>query len=437
MANLFDNALIRLKKAGEIGGFSSQLIQILSKAQKEIEVSLSLKKDNGTLQFFRGFRIQYNNWLGPFKGGLRFHPKVDLNEVRSLSFWMMIKNAVCNVPFGGGKGGIAVDPKKLSVGELERLTRGFTRSLFADIGPNTDVPAPDVNTNAKIMDWIADEYVKKIKDQKSRRRPASPSKRGERGSTKSAKIKNNENQLRAVVTGKPVDKGGSQGRDEATGLGGFYVLEEVIKKLKFQKPLTVAVQGFGNVGSHIAQILSENGYCVIALSDSKGGIFDKSKKGFDIGLIKKSKEGKGMLSEKDQKITNEDLLELPVDILVPAALENVITKENAPKIHAKLILEMANGPVSIDAEKILEKRKIVVVPDVLANSGGVTVSYYEWFQNMNNQSWTKKQVENKLKDQMVKAFTDVWEISQEKKCSLTIAAYILALQRLSKKAPDY
>lgn len=415
----FDNALAQLHSAAKIMGLPNWLVEVLSTPQRQIEVSLPVKMDNGQVQAFRGFRVQYNNWLGPFKGGLRYHPRVDINEVKALAFWMMIKNGVVNVPFGGGKGGIEVDPKKLSQSELERLTREFAKALSPNIGPIVDVPAPDVNTNAQIMEWLADEYGKVA-----------------------------GNFTPAVVTGKPVGKGGSEGREEATGLGGFYVLEETIKRLGLKKPLTVAIQGFGNVGSHIAELLYQDGYKVVALSDSKGAIYDQAREGFNVGLVKKCKEEKGFiagcycvgsvcdLAQKHKgEITNEVLLELPVDILIPAALEAVLTAGNAPRIAAKIVLEMANGPTTPEADKILNEKGVVVVPDVLANSGGVTASYFEWYQNLHQESWSLERVREELKEKMTHAFDEVWGISQERKVTLRTAAFILALERLKEHAP--
>jgi glutamate dehydrogenase/leucine dehydrogenase len=322
---------------------------------------------------------------------------------------MMIKNAVCDVPFGGGKGGIEVDPKSLSEAELERLTRGFAQKIFPNIGAEIDVPAPDVNTNSKIMEWISDEY-KKMGGMKSE----------------------------AVVTGKPLGKGGSEGRGEATGLGGFYILQELLKKLDLSKKPTIAIQGFGNVGSYFAKFAYEAGFKVIAVSDSKTAILDQSGNGgLNIPeIIKLKEEGKSFADIKidsTEKITNEALLELEVDILVPAALEGVINNQNALDIRAGAILELANGPTTKEADKILMEKGVVVVPDVLANAGGVTVSYFEWYQNMNNEIWTLEDVRQKLKEKMDKAFDEVWSISEDKKISLRWASYALALNRLASK----
>lgn len=413
MNNPFKSALHNLALAAQEGNTSQELVELLSVPQRQIEVFIPFKRDSGLIEIVRGFRVQYNNWRGPYKGGLRYHQEVNLDEVKALAFWMMIKNAVINVPFGGGKGGVEIDPKQLSEKELERLTRDFARMLAPNVGPTIDVPAPDVNTSSQTMDWFEDEYSKIV----GRKSPA-------------------------VVTGKSLKNGGSEGRTEATGLGGFFVLEELVKKIRLKSILTVAVQGFGNVGFHIARILSEAGYKVVALSDSKGGIYNKDGQGFDVLKVKEYKEKKGVLanfrmSENTVNISNKSIILLPVAILIPAALENVITEENASALEAKLILEMANGPTTPSADVILEKRGIPVVPDVLANAGGVTVSYYEWLQNMKNQKWSKEQVNTKLKKAMTSSFEKIWEIKTLKKVTLRMAAYMLALDRLSKRAPKF
>lgn len=423
--NAFENALTILHKAAKKADVDAEILNHLSNPHQQVEVNLHFKRDNGQTEIVRGYRVQHNNWLGPYKGGLRYHHLVDINEVKALALWMTIKNAVIGVPFGGGKGGVEIDPKTLSKAELERLTREFVRHISPVVGPEIDVPAPDVNTNGEIMNWFADEYSK-IKGKKTL----------------------------AVVTGKPLGKGGSEGREEATGLGGFYVLEELVRKLREKKsfgfaqdkPVTVAIQGFGNVGSFLADLCHDNNYRVVALSDSKGGIYDPKGKGFNTALVKNCKKENGTIincycqedlceiAKKGSTITNEELLELPVDILIPAALEGVITRKNARKIKAKVVFEMANGPTTPEADEILNKKGIIVVPDVLANAGGVTVSYFEWYQNMKNQKWPLKKVRTKLKEKMVEAFDSVWEIHKKKKVNLRTAAYILALQRLVAKA---
>ncbi len=364
--------------------------------------------------------LQHNNILGPYKGGLRYHSDVSMDEIKALSLLMTVKNAVVDIPFGGGKGGIRVDPKSLTEAELEELTREFTRQLAKHIGPQKDVPAPDVNTNSRIMSWIVDEYSKVTGKQSL-----------------------------GVVTGKPIDQGGSEGRTEATGYGGTYTLLTILHYLnKNPQGLTVAIQGFGNVGQFAAQSLQENGFTIVAVSDSRGGIYVPT--GLPaIESIKNCKGKKGNISEcycidnecglenKEKvggtDITSEELLTLPVDILVPAALENVINEQNAEKIKAKIILEMANGPTTNKAEEILNKKGVLIIPDVLANSGGVATSYYEWHQNMNNEHWPKKEVLAKLKGKMEKATSDVYLLHKKYNVSLRQAAYMTALQRIHNK----
>ena len=421
--NIYDDALEKLKRAAAKAEVSGEVLALLERPQKEVHVNFPVRRDRGRVESFVGYRVCHNNWRGPYKGGIRYHPNVDLDEVRSLALWMTIKCAVVDIPFGGSKGGVIVDPKSLSEAELENLTRSFTRSIASDIGPNVDVPAPDVNTNAKVMSWMRDEYEKATGDKSL-----------------------------AAVTGKAVEEGGIEGREEATGLGGFYILKKFMEKMNLPKNPTVAIQGFGNVGANLAKYLYKapigGGFRVVALSDSKGGIFIDSGKSLDVFAVEKCKQEGGKVAgcycvnsvcdiknrEKfnGRDITNEEILELPVDILVPAALENVITEKNADKIKAKVILEMANGPTTSAADEILNKKGIVVVPDILANAGGVTVSYFEWRQNQKESRWDRAKVESELEKIMNKAFDDVWQISADKKVLLREAAYILALERLNK-----
>lgn len=417
--NPWKRAQQQLAKAGEHLKLDPLLMAHLSEPERIIEVSLPFKKDNGEIHTARGYRVQHNSHHGPYKGGLRYHPDVSMDEVKSLAFLMTIKNAIIDVPFGGGKGGITIDPKVLSEPELERLTRLFTRRLAHAIGPDKDIPAPDVNTNAKIMSWIVDEYSIIV----GKHSPA-------------------------VVTGKPIEHGGSLGRTEATGLGGSYALLEIIRRKGLDpKTLTVAVQGFGNVGYYIAHFLQQNGLKVVALSDSKGGIYIPDGVA-SIEQIEKCKQQKGYLAGcycvgsvcdiqyKDRvqgrDISPDELLTLPVDIIVPAALGNVITKDNAYQIKADIILEMANGPTTIAADEILQAENKIVIPDILANSGGVAVSYFEWYQNIHNETWSKEDVFKKLERKMTKAVGDVYDAAREHSVTLRDAAYLVALQRLEK-----
>ncbi len=389
-------------------------VDILRQPQRIINVTIPVKMDKGKQTIFQGYRVQYNNARGPYKGGIRYHHNVSLDEVKALSFWMAMKCAVADLPLGGAKGGIIVDPKTLSQAELERLSRAYGKAIADVIGPDKDVPAPDVNTNGVIMKWLLEEYLKTV-----------PSKEKKRS--------------RATYTGKLIKDGGSEGREEATGLGGLFVLQAIVKKLKLTGKLTAAVQGFGNVGYNVAKFLVEAGINVVAVSDSKGGIYVPD--GINPKLTLACKQKNGYLAgcycsgsvcdlNKGKQITNEALLELPVDILVPSALENVLTKENAHRIKAKVILEMANGPTAPEADAILYKKGIPVIPDILSNSGGVTVSAFEWEQNLKGEHWTKVQVNQKLARKMKAASEAVWDASVRYKTDLRTAAFVVALERI-------
>ena len=449
-ANAFANAQKQLELAAKIllahtknaqeKQKLTQKLETLKNPNRILDVMLPVTMDDGSIRIFHGFRVQYNNNLGPYKGGIRYHQDVTLDEVKALAFWMTIKCAVAQIPYGGGKGGVIVDPKELSERELERLSRAYARAIADNIGAYKDVPAPDVNTNAAIMEWMTDE-LRIMNDE--------------------LRIKVKENELRATFTGKPLNKGGSVGREEATGKGGIYVLKAALSRLssKFRpkadppladkvqsSKLTVAVQGFGNVGFNMAKFLHEQGFKVVAVSDSKGGIYVPEGLNPELTLQCKQKNGPpagGLVGcycvgtvcdlKKGKTISNPELLELPVDILVPAALENQITARNAGRIGAKLILEMANGPITPDADAILFKRGIGVIPDVLANSGGVTVSYFEWYQNLKNLHWSKEQVNKKLKKYMDKAFDGVWKTREKYKTDMRTAAFLFALEKIIKK----
>lgn len=418
--NPWASAQAQLERTAKRLALNPQLHARLSQPDRIVEVSMPVEMDDGSTRVFDGFRVQHNNIRGPYKGGLRYHSRVDMNEVKALSFWMTMKNALVDVPFGGGKGGITVDPKTLSPRELELLTRAFTRELFPVIGPTLDVPAPDVNTNGTIMNWIRDEYEKLA---------GSPSP--------------------AVVTGKPLDAGGSQGRTEATGLGGSFVLDELLRlRDESGAGKTVAIQGFGNVGSYLARYLHAAGYKVVALSDSKGGIYIPT--GIpDIEAVEVCKEKSGKLAGcycvgsvcdidhidalGGQDISPEELLTLPVDILVPAALENALTADTAPQVQARIVLEMANGPTTPEADEILRKKGVTVIPDILANAGGVAVSYFEWYQNMHTEQWKKEDVFAKLEEKMRTATRAVYACAEREHISLREAAYMTAVTRLASE----
>ena len=347
--NPLENALTQLKQAAHILHLSPESLQALATPKRVIETAIPLLHDDGVLRYYRGYRVQHNDARGPFKGGIRFHPSIDLDEVRALALWMTIKTAVVDLPFGGAKGGIAIDPAMLSSAECERLSRGYVTAFADCIGPHKDVPAPDVNTNGKIMAWMADQYA----------------------------LLSGQNQM-GVVTGKPLAYGGSHGREAATGLGGLYILDELQKLNGFTPNETsIAVQGFGNVGFHFVHYAYKAGYKIIAVSDSNGALYNE--KGLDITAVVACKNEKGTVTAAQncgRNISNEELLTLGTDVLVPAALENVITPLNAENIKARYIIELANGPTTAEAEAMLGKKHITIVPDVLANAGGVTVSYF-------------------------------------------------------------
>lgn len=420
--NPWHRAKEQLQNAAKKAEINPLLLAELLEPERTLTVSLPYKKDNGTIESTYGYRVQHNSILGPYKGGLRYHADVAMDEVKALAFLMTMKNALIDVPLGGAKGGITIDPKQLSENELEQLTRLFTRRLGHSIGPLVDIPAPDVNTNAKIMAWIADEHKKTAKHK--------------------------DGKHHAVVTGKPIAHGGSLGRTEATGLGGSYVLLEMLKKLKKDKQqITVAVQGFGNVGRYIAHYLQQAGCKIVALSDSKGGIYIPDGIA-DIEQVQRCKEEKGYVagcyclgsvcdiryktSLRGQDMKPEEILELPVDIIIPAALENVITAENAKKIQASVILEMANTPTTLEADALLNKRGITVIPDILSNAGGVVVSYFEWYQNMHDEKWSQRKVFVKLRTAMNNATDEVVKTKEHYQTTLREAAYIVALKRLEQ-----
>ena len=445
MENPFLNAQKQLEKVAEHLNVSSDILAVLKVPQKILEVNIPVKMDNGEVRVFKGFRSQHNNARGPYKGGIRFHPNVTKEEVMALSIWMTWKCAVAGIPFGGGKGGVVVNPKELSEGELERLSRGYVRAISPIIGPRVDIPAPDVGTNAKILGWMMEEYRRCATEnflvhdslcEETSSIKVAP----RRSQARTAKILLptsvsflKENEILATFTGKPVEMGGSLGRTEATGRGGVHVLQALLaKQLEVQSSkCKIAVQGIGNVGYWFAKIAQEEGLAIVAISDSRGGIVGDLR---DVGTIGEFKEkNRSVVGFPGTKtISNEELLELDVDVLVPAALENVITKENADKIKAKIIVEMANGPITPEADEILNQKGVIVVPDILANSGGVTVSSFEWEQNLRGEKWPLGGVNERLEKTIVGAFEGVWEMGEKEKVDLRKAAYLLAVDKVIK-----
>ncbi|MBT5021782.1 Glu/Leu/Phe/Val dehydrogenase [Candidatus Woesearchaeota archaeon] len=373
--------------------------EILFQPKRMLSVNFPVKTSKG-LKIINGYRVQYNDALGPTKGGIRYHQDVDIEEVKALALWMALKNSVMELPYGGAKGGLTFNPKEFTQDDVEKVTREFVKSIHQFVGPNIDIPAPDVNTTPQIMGWFSDEF-NKIKGEI----------------------------LPGVITGKPIIAGGSLGRGYATALGGAFVLREALKTHNMENPV-VAIQGFGNAGQHMARFMSKWGYKVVAVSDSKTGIYNPD--GLNIEEVAKyKKETRSLLGCPNAKeITNEEVLELDVDVLAPAALENVITKDNASKINAKIIVELANGPITNDAEKVLIEKGIIVLPDILANAGGVTVSYFEWVQNNQGYYWEEDEVNAKLEKKMIAAYNRLNDIVTKHKLTYRTAAYILAIKRI-------
>ncbi|TLX49539.1 glutamate dehydrogenase [Pseudoalteromonas ruthenica] len=419
----FDDAVARLKRIGDAIQCSQHVLNTLSHAQAMMHVNVEVRMDDGHVQYFPGYRCQHNNVLGPTKGGIRFHPEVDSEEVQALALWMTLKCAVVDIPFGGAKGGVSVDPKTLSPFELERLSRAYVRSMADFIGPERDIPAPDVYTNALIMGWMMDEYEK------------------------ITRVKNP-----GVITGKPLALGGSIGRDDATGRGAYLCIKELEKRDNLDpKQTTVAVQGFGNGGYHVARLLANDGYKVVAVSDSKGAIYRQE--GLNVDSVYQQKqehkelkavycEGSVCESQDYDTLSNEELLHCDVDILIPAALGGVITADNAEQVKARYIVEIANGPVTSDADSILKQQGVIVIPDILANAGGVTVSYFEWVQNRCGYQWSRERVEQELEQVMRRAFARANEQVQRQELDFRDAVYAVALKRLSDGieahgTPDY
>ena len=379
------------------------LRKVLREPRRELTVHFPVKMDDGTVQVFTGYRVQHNLGRGPAKGGLRYHQDVSLDEVKALAMWMTWKCAVVGIPYGGGKGGVIVDPKKLSAKEVEGLTRRFTTEISILIGPEKDIPAPDVNTNAQTMAWIMDTYSMHV------------------GYT-----------VPGVVTGKPIPLGGSEGRNEATARGTVFCIVEAARHLSLDlTSATVAIQGFGNAGSIAARLIGQEGVKVVAVSDSTGGSHDPA--GLDIARVTAWKREHGTVQgfPGATDISNAQVLEVDCDILIPAALENQITARNASRIKARLVAEAANGPTTPDADIELARRGVFMIPDILCNAGGVTVSYFEWVQDLNRDHWSETIVNHKLKEIMVRSFGEVLAIAQRESCDMRTAAYLLAVQRVA------
>ena len=405
-SNAWHQAMVQLDRAAAKMKLEPFVLERLRHCKRILTVSVPVKMDDGHIQVFEGYRIQHNLDRGPAKGGIRYHPQVSLDEVKALSFWMTLKCAVVSLPYGGAKGGIVCDPKKMSIGEIERMTRRYTAEISIIIGPEKDIPAPDVNTNEQIMAWMMDTYSMTV-----------------------------GYSCPGVVTGKPIEVGGSLGRREATGRGVFYVTQELSAREGFDlRKAPVIIQGFGNVGANAAQIFSDYGCKVVGISDVGGGLHDP--RGLDVTdiLAYRAKNETIAGYPKAAHVDVNAFLELPCDILIPAAMENQITKANAARIKAKYIIEAANGPTSNEADDILRERGVAVVPDILANAGGVTVSYFEWVQDMQSYFWSEDEINARLRKIIVGAFTEVYDLAKKEKVGMRMAAFMVGIRRLGKAA---
>ncbi len=408
----FEIAVKQLERAAQYMDISEEALEFLKKPQRILEVSIPVEMDDGSVKVFTGFRVQYNWARGPTKGGIRWHPDETLSTVKALAAWMTWKCAVVDIPYGGGKGGVICNPKEMSDREKERLARGYIRAIYDIISPYTDIPAPDVYTNPQIMAWMMDEYEMLAR----RKTPAF-----------------------GIITGKPPSVGGIIARMDATARGASFTVREAAKALGWDslEGKTIAIQGYGNAGYYMAKIMSEDyGMKVVAVSDSKGGIYNPDGLDADDVLAWKRKTGSVKDYPKAQNITNEELLELEVDVLAPSAIEEVITKKNADNIKAKIVAELANGPTTPEADEILYEKGILVIPDFLCNAGGVTVSYFEWVQNINGFYWTVEETRKRLDDKMTKAFWDVYNTHKEKGINMRDAAYVVAVSRVYQAMKD-
>ncbi len=402
--NPFEIAREQLRRVAEVFAIDPNLVNVLQECKKALSVSIPVAMDNGTTQVFQGYRVTHNVARGPSKGGIRYHPDVTLDEVKALAMWMTWKCALAGIPFGGAKGGVVCNPKVMSEGELQRMTRRFTSEIINEIGPEKDIPAPDVGTDGRVMAWIFDTYSM-----------------------------NKGHSVLGVVTGKPLTIGGSLGREEATARGALYCVREAVRKLQLSlQGTSVAVQGFGNVGSFLAKFLTEDGAKVIAVSDSTSGLHNPN--GIDVQAALAHKRETGALAgfRGAEAISNEELLLLDCDVLAPCALEQVITTDNAEKVKARIIVEGANGPVTPSADEILEDKGIVVLPDILANAGGVVVSYFEWVQGLQEYFWKEAEVNAKLNDIVTRAFNETWALHQDREVSMRLGAYGVAVQRVAE-----
>ncbi|MGB2952106.1 MAG: Glu/Leu/Phe/Val dehydrogenase [Gaiellaceae bacterium] len=402
--NPFELAREQLRKVADLFGIDDRLVNVLQECKKAVVVSVPVTMDDGTVAAYEGYRVTHNIARGPSKGGIRYHPDVTLDEVKALAMWMTWKCALMGIPFGGAKGGVICDPKRLSRAELERMTRRYITEIINEIGPEKDIPAPDVGTDPTVMAWIFDTYSM-----------------------------NKGHSVLGVVTGKPLNVGGSLGRLEATARGALYCIQEAVRKLERSlEGLTVAVQGFGNVGSFLAKFLAEQGATVVAVSDSRGGIYNP--KGLDVPAVFAHKQETGSFDglKGAERISNDELLQLDCDVLAPCALEQVITTENADKVKAKLVCEGANGPVTPGADEILEDHGVIVLPDILANAGGVVVSYFEWVQGLQEYFWKEGEVNSKLRDIVTRAFNETWHVYEDRETSMRLAAYGLGVGRVAE-----
>ena len=401
--NLFTSTQVIIKKAISYLGYSDEMYELLKEPLRLMTVQIPVRMDNGSVKIFTGYRSQHNDAVGPTKGGVRFHPEVSEEEVKALSMWMSLKCGIANLPYGGGKGGIICDPREMSFSELERLSRGYVRAISQIVGPTKDIPAPDVFTNSQIMAWMMDEY---------------------------SRIR--EFDSPGFITGKPLVLGGSQGRETATAQGVTICIEEAAKRKGFSlNGARVVIQGFGNAGSFLASFMHDAGAKVVAISDAYGALYDPE--GLDINYLLDRRDSFGTVTKLFKNtITNKELLELECDILVPAAIENQITRDNAHNIKAAIVVEAANGPTTMEATEILTERGILLVPDVLASSGGVTVSYFEWVQNNQGYYWTAEEVNTRLRDVITQSFNKVMESAEIHKVDTRLAAYIVGIQKMAE-----